>query len=191
MKPRGLKRCDIQEIDMKKVKIMVLLCSGLFLSACAPAILGGQASAPVVSNTALSPLHAKAGQTVYVQYTYPQTYLDVPDRHFDSLVIDFDSTNFVSGNVNSQETPAPWLSMTSKGLPATWQLSLADAAVRKEIVKTTTSGNAVDVRYYNRMRVVYKITVPTNASGAELAELQFKDDGSDIGTADMSIIVDK
>ncbi len=176
---------------MKKVKLVALLSSSLVLSACAPAILGGQASAPVVSNTALSPLHAKAGQTVYVQYTYPQTYLDVPDRHFDSLVIDFGSTNFVNGNVNSQETPAPWLSLTSKGLPATWQISIADAAVRKEIVKTSTSGYTTDVRYYNRMRVVYKVTLPADASGAELAELQFKDDGGDIGTADVSIIVDK
>ena len=176
---------------MKKMKLTALLFSSLVLSACAPAILGGQASAPVVSNTGLSPLHAKAGQTVYVQYTYPQTYLDVPDRHFDSLVIDFEATNFVSGNVNSQETPAPWLSLTSKGLPATWQISLADAAVRKEIVKTSTSGRTTDVRYYNRVRVVYKVTLPADARGAELAELQFKDDGNDIGSNFVSIVVDR
>lgn len=175
---------------MNTLKLVILLGFGVGLSACAPTVLGSQVNAPMVTSSRLSPIHAKAGQTLYVQYVYPRAVLDVADSRFNNLIIDFEDKS-VTGNVTSQEAPAPWLNMSVKELPADWQLTLVDAAVRKEIAKTTTSGSSINVRYYEQLRVVYKVTLPVGANGAEFAELQFKDEKTDIGEVPVSIIVDK
>lgn len=171
---------------MKKLKIAALLSLGLVFSACAPVVLGSQVYTPLVSASLISPVIARAGQTVYVQYSYPRGLLDVADSRFDSFNLSFDSRT-VSGDVSSQEIPAPWLTMTQKGLPAGWQISLADAAIRKEVLKTTMSNNSIDIRYVERLRVVYRVTVPAGASGSEFATLSFKDGSQEVGTIPLSI----
>ena len=173
---------------MKNMKFAVLLALGLTLSACAPAVLGNQVFAPVVVDSALSPVAAKAGQTLYVQYSYNRGVLDVADARFENLKISFDERT-TNGDVRSQETPAPWLNMTARGLPKTWEISLAAAAVRKEVLKTTYSSTSTDIRYVERIRVVYKILVPADASGHEMAMLTFRDGTAEVGDVPLMINV--
>ena len=167
---------------MKNMKIVVALSVSLLFASCAPAVMGSQYS-PYVATSALASAQATPGKTVYVQYDYSAGALAIPDAYFDNLIINFD-TRVTNGDVASPETPANWLSMTPDGLPADWQISIDRALVRKEIVKTTLGSSDINVRYYDRLRVVYKIILPANAAGTELAHLSFKDrtNGKDIGT---------
>ena len=173
---------------IKNLKLSAFLSLGLTLSACAPTILGSQIFTPVVSSSALTPVSVKAGQTVYVQYSYPRGALDVADARFDNLKISFDQ-RAANGDVTSQETPATWLNMTVMGLPSTWQVTLADAAIRKEVLGTTFSMSSTNIRYLERLRVVYKVTLPANASGREVALLKFMDGTREIGDVPLTINV--
>ena len=167
---------------MKKMKAVAVLGAGLLFVSCAPAVLGTQGT-PYIADSATSSAKGVAGKTVYVQYTYSRGVLDIPDRRFDDLQVNFDARD-VSGGVVSPETPASWLRMNVSGLPTDWQLTLADANLRKNVVKTSTGNNSIDIRYNEQLRLIYKITLPAGAKGVESARLAFadSDNGAALGT---------
>ncbi len=68
-------------------------------------------------------------------------------------------------------------------------MSLAQAAVRKGIVKTTTDDRSVEVLYYNQLRVTYKISVPNKFSSGKLLTASFTDNGKDIGSVSLYVSV--
>ncbi|WP_424950367.1 hypothetical protein [Deinococcus sp.] len=164
------------------MKPILLLSLGLTLSACAPAMLGRGTLNPLVSASNTAPVKVLPGETVYVQYTYPRGIFTISDERYAHIFV---STG--SGSVGSQESPAYWLGMSAEGLPAGWQVTLAEAAVRKEVVASTLQGDTISYRYYERVRVVYKITLPADARGSAFALLKFKDGGAEIGVAPLMI----
>ena len=108
--------------------------------------MGSQPYNPVIASSGLAPVLIAPGQTLYVNYTYPRSVLDISDTRFDVLKINFDSTT-MDGNVDSPEARADWLSMTPANLPEGWQISLANAWIRKQISKTTNSARDIRVQY--------------------------------------------
>ena len=168
---------------MKKMKLLCVLSAGLLFASCAPAVTGSQSFNPVVASSGTAPLQGQAGQTVYVQYTYPRSVFTIPDERYASLYIG------TSNGVSSSESHASWLSMTPTGLPEGWRISLADAALRKEVVSSALEGDMVRYRYYERVRVVYRVTLPAGASGRELGVLTFKDGNTTIGSVPLVITV--
>ena len=171
---------------MNNMKSALLLTLSVSLAACAPGVQGGQSYAPIVADSPRAGVKAKAGQTTYVQYSYDRDLLEISDGRFDSLKVNFNLRS-ASGDVNSPELAAIWLTMTAKGLPADWKISLNDAALRKEVVKTTTSATSTDIRYMERIRVIYKVTLPAGATGTQRAVLSFKDENTNVGDVDLSI----
>ncbi|ULH14345.1 hypothetical protein MF271_09820 [Deinococcus sp. KNUC1210] len=162
--------------------MIAILSTSLLFASCAPAVMGSQGS-PYIADSTTTAAKGIAGKTVYVQYIYNQSAFDIDDDRFDAVKIDFATYNQnTTGDVRSPENIAPWLGMKVSGLPAGWDVSLAQAWVRKNIVKTSTSNSSIDVRYYNQVRVIYKITLPVGAVGSEIAELSFTDNGKAVGS---------
>ncbi|WP_425145701.1 hypothetical protein [Deinococcus sp.] len=114
--------------------------------------------------------------------------MDIPDRRFENLQVNFEARD-VSGGVASPETDATWLRLSVSGLPAGWQLGLAQAVLRKNVVKTTNTNNGIDIRYTEQLRLVYKLTLPAGATGTQLAQLSFTDTetGADLGTVPLMV----
>ncbi|WP_189092045.1 hypothetical protein [Deinococcus ruber] len=161
---------------------LAIMSTSLLFASCAPAVMGSQ-GAPYVAASATAAAQGMAGQTVYVQYTYNASTFDIDESRFDDLKIDFDTYNQnITGDVRSPENAAPWLEMKPSGLPEGWQISLAQAWVRKNVVKTSTDTKSINVRYYDQVRVIYKITLPLGAVGNKLIELAFTDTGKNVGS---------
>jgi len=159
---------------MKQLHMPLLLTLGLTLAACAPTVRGVDNSSPLLATSAFSPAEVAAGKTTFVQYTYPQKYIGVDDSRFDTLNVDFDQRT-VTVIVNSAATAAPWLRLKVQDLPEGWGLELSKAEVVKEVVSTTNSEGYINIGYYPRIRVTYKVTAPT-ATRSGLARLQFLDE---------------
>ena len=145
------------------------------LAACAPATLGAGTLNPLVAATATTPAQVSPGQTVYVQYTYQAGELKIPESRYETLTLSFNSRPAAGGEVSSPRSPAGWLKMKATGLPAGWSVELADAYLTKAVSSSGLSGDTITVYYYNRVGVVYKVSAPANASGIEVASLQFSD----------------
>ena len=158
----------------------------LTLASCAPTIAGSQSYSPIMMSSAVLPVLATPGQTIFVQYTYPRSAFTIAKSRFDELKIDFRSTT-MNGNVASPEARAEWLNMTPVDLPDGWQISLVNAMIRKEIDKTETSSRDINVQYYERVTVTYKISVPTNAKSFASVTLNFKDGSTAAGEIPMFI----
>ncbi len=169
---------------MNKLHLAFAAALTVTLAACVPATVGVGTLNPLVAATVTTPAQAIAGQTVYVQYTYPKGYFTLSDRRFDLV-----SVGASSGTARTQESPAFWLAVTVTGLPAGWQVGIAEAAVRKEVISSALSGDMVGYRYYRQLRVVYRVTVPAGASGSEVALLKFKDGNDDMGEVPLVVTV--
>jgi hypothetical protein len=72
---------------MKNMRSAILLALGLMLSACAPATLGSQVLNPLIGGTGIERAKVQAGQTVYIQYTYPRSFFDLSDQRFVNPVL--------------------------------------------------------------------------------------------------------
>ncbi|WP_420593574.1 hypothetical protein [Deinococcus sp.] len=161
---------------MKKALLPLL---ALSLSACAPTVMGSQPYSPVVADTAISPVKVSPGQTVYIQYVYPRSVLDIK-KHFEALKINFDARN-VSNNVLSPEAKAEWLKLDTSEVPSNWQVSLASASIKKQIDSTSTDRLFTNVEYFEQLIVVYKVSAPADAKSFERLNLHFKDGQTDVG----------
>jgi len=164
------------ESDMKHLHLPLLLTLGLTLAACAPTVRGADTYAPLLATSAFSPAEVAVGKTTYVRYAYPQGYVGVSDERFDALTIDFDKRN-VTGDVSSSSIDAPWLKMNVKDAPNGWTVELARAELAKDIVRTTEKSASINVSYYDRVRVTYRITAAPGARSG-IAHLQFLDNGA-------------
>ncbi|ULH17673.1 hypothetical protein MF271_19875 (plasmid) [Deinococcus sp. KNUC1210] len=172
---------------MKNRMLMAGVVLSVVLASCAPAVMGSQ-GAPVVAESSTTPARGVAGTTVYVSYTYNRGALTLPDRYFDDLQVNFDARD-VAGGVMSPETPAPWLRMNARDLPADWQLTLVAAIVRKNVVKTSALQNGLNIQYTEQLRVIYKLTLPVGAAGQHRATLSFTDGdtGAQYGTIPLQV----
>jgi hypothetical protein len=169
------------------MKILKLVVASMLLSlvACAPAATGSQVSVPLVAASTLAPAPVKAGQTLYVQYTYPNATVGVSDDLFDDPDLPFEPVNAAAeraaaaqGYGRPSQRAAGWLSMKASGLPEGWQLTLVQAYLVKVPINASSTR-----RYYPQVQVVYRVTAPADARTLELARLQFFDHGRAVGTA--------
>lgn len=166
---------------MKNLKMTALLILSFGLSACAPTVMGAGTLNPVLVATAFTPAKVTPGQTVYVSYTYPASTLRIDDSRYASLILGI-SHGPSSGPIDSPRTPASWLSMKVTGLPEGWTVVLAEAYLVKAISTSSTAGDTVNVSYYQRVNVIYKITAPVTANKVEVADLQFYDGEKALGS---------
>jgi hypothetical protein len=79
--------------------------------------------------------------------------------------------------------------MKADNLPNDWKITLAEAAIRKEIVRDTVAGDTINLRYFERVRVIYRVTVPSGATGSALALLTFMDGAAEVGKIPLTISV--
>ncbi|ACO44840.1 hypothetical protein [Deinococcus deserti] len=144
------------------------------LGACAPAQTGG-ALTPEVLTTPLSVVKIQPGQTRYVQLIYPRSAISVNDKYFNDLRIDFDNVN--GGKVNSVEHHAGWLRLKASNLPQGVNVRLDRAAVMKETTRTEETRLQTTVSYYERVKVVLKVSADADARAVALrvAELTYSD----------------
>ena len=175
---------------MNKFKFLLIPTLMLALAGCAPAATGSQVSIPVVASSALSPVSLMPGQTVYVQYTYPNSLIDVPDARFDALKINFDAREN-NNEVLSPEAPAVWLNIKVSGLPAGWNVTLAQAYLVKQIGRTRNDSSGTEVRFSDQVRAIYKITAPLDAASVESATVSFYDGTAALGDVLMLMSVKK
>lgn len=139
----------------------------------------------------LSPIKIKSGETKYVQYMLPRDIIDVENRHFDALKINFRDKN--GSNVVSPESVAPWLTMKALNLPAGLNISLDSGYVIKQIANTSESysSNSIEteVRYREMVRVVLKVTADSTMDKTfKLVNLEFSD-GRTPSTVPVSVSV--
>lgn len=175
-------RCTIHINMMKNMKIALLLILDVTLAACAPATVGAGTLNPILAATATTPAQVASGQTVYVQYTYQAGALNIPESRYEALTLGFTFRPPAGGEVSSPRSPAGWLKMKATGLPVGWNVELADAYLTKAVSSSGLSGDTITVYYYNRVNVVYRVSAPANASGIEVASLQFSDGDRLLGT---------
>lgn len=167
------------------MKLVIAANLVLSLVACAPAVTGSQVSVPLVVASTLAPAPVKAGQTLYVQYTYPSDTVGVSDEMFDDADLPFERADAATekaaaarGYGRPTQRPAGGLSIKVSGLPEGWQVTLVQAYLVKVPIDTSATR-----RYYPQVQVVYRVTAPADARTLELARLQFFDHGRAIGTA--------
>jgi len=72
-------------------------------------------------------------------------------------------------------------------LPEGWGLELSKAEVVKEVVSTTNSEGYINIGYYPRIRVTYKVTAPT-ATRSGLARLQFLDEDKPLAAISLMLM---
>lgn len=166
----------------------LLLTLPLLLAACAPTQTGSRAVTPQVMASGASPVMLRPGQTVYVQYTYPRDVIKVNDQHFKDLKIDFD--NVGGQNVRSVEAYAGWLALKSAALPRGVTLSLSSASLVKEIVETTNTDRATQVRYYERVRVILKASAGADAPAVDDLFALTYSDGVDSSEVTLRVVVE-
>ncbi|WP_407569504.1 hypothetical protein [Deinococcus altitudinis] len=166
---------------MKNLKMAAVCVLSLGISACAPVVTGAGALSPVVVATAFTPAKVAPGQTVYASYTYSASMLNISDSRYASLILGVNRSSS-SGLIESPRTPANWLNMKVTGLPAGWNVALAEAYLVKAISDSTTAGDTVSVTYYQKVNVIYKITAPVDAKKVEVADLQYYDGEKAVGS---------
>jgi hypothetical protein len=166
---------------IKNLKIAAFFVLSFGLSACAPIVMGTGTLNPVVVATAFTPAKVIPGQTVYASYTYPASTLKIADSRYASLILGVNRGSS-SGLIESPRTPANWLNVKVTGLPVGWNVSLAEAYLVKAISDSTTAGDIVNVSYYQKVNIIYKITAPVNANKVEVADLQFYDGAKAVGS---------
>lgn len=170
------------------MKIKYLLPILVVLTACAPVPLGSSAANPkkITSLGLYDATVVAPGQTTYVAITYNASHLNVPDDLFDQEVpIDFENQNAI-GNVKSLEMPVNWISLKAPELPQGWKIDLARSVLIREIVKTTQTGSSINVRFYDRVKLVYAITAPNTR---EAKSLKFRIDTPKGGGDDIVLLV--
>lgn len=130
---------------------------------------------PQVMTSLSQPSRVEPGQTVYVQYTYPRSLIDVNDKYFDDLQIDFGDRG--GDNVRSVRAPAGWLTMVPADLPEGVSVSLVGASILKEIVSTRETATATQVRFREQVQVTLKVTAApgANTDDSDVATLVYSD----------------
>ena len=162
---------------MKKTLLPLL---ALSLSACAPTVMGSQPYSPVVAESASSPVKISPGQTMYVQYVYPRSVLDIADGRFEALAINFEARD-VKNDVVSPETKAEWLKLDDSDVPSNWKVSLSSASIKKQVNSTKADRLSTHVQYREQLILVYKVSAPADAKSFEQLTLHFKDGQTDVG----------
>ena len=132
---------------MKKGLLLIL---ALTLASCAPTIAGSQSYSPIVMSSAVLPVLATPGQTIYVQYTYPRSAFTIARSRFDDLKIDFGSTS-MNGNVASPEARAEWLKLDDSDVPSNWKVSLSSASIKKQVNSTKADRLSTHVQYREQL----------------------------------------
>lgn len=146
----------------------------MLLAGCAPSLTAG--ATPDVLVSPISTIVVKPGTTRYVEVLYPRSVIRVNEKFFTDLKIDFNDRNSL-GNVRSPETRATWLTMSAKDLPEGVSVALDRAFILKEVKETTNTSRETTVNYFEKIRVVYKITAQTGAPADDLAltRVEFSD----------------
>ena len=157
------------------MKKMLWLTPALLLASCAPSVTGGGAGQPQVMATPMTAIVIHPGETKYVQFNYSRNVVNVNEKYFNDLKVDFAD---VSGsNVSSPRAYAPWLKMTVKDtLPKGVNLALNSAYIVKDIRNTDNGDFKTTVSYYEVVRVILKVTADADATlGRDMVDVEYTD----------------
>lgn len=159
---------------MKALVLPATLLLTPLLGACAPTQTGGSLT-PELMSSPLATVRIHPGETRYVQFSYSRNMVKVNDQYFNDLRIDF--SNVSGQNVNSVEAHAGWLNLRASGLPRGVSVRLDRASVVKEVTHTDSTRLETSVNYYERVRVVLKVTASADAKPGdrEMADLTYSD----------------
>lgn len=171
------------------LRIFAILGAALTLGACAPTMTGS--GTPIQAASPLATLDVPAGRTIFVQYTYPAEYFGISKTDMDVTVpVDFNHRDAVD-QVQSPSRAVDWLKLDATDAPNGWNVFLANVAAEKTIARTDNMSTSIEVRYYNNLRVTYKIDVPSTAAGAQPILAQLPVRGKEVKAVPLMLNVKK
>lgn len=134
----------------------------LTLSACTPIARGAQADYPIEAPDSFSPVTVLPGQSLYVTVPYARSSIENDqeyDAYFDAIEFDYSAVRISTDKVPDAYRDAPWLTLKSVDAPAGITVALVKANIGRVVSQTKVNGTSVNVKYGERFRLQYKISV--------------------------------
>lgn len=132
------------------------------LTACTAMQRGDQENYPVELTSPYAAAPVLPGKTAFVQVTYPRTAFEDGselDRYYDQVTFDYSTVRSDGDKVPDPYIGASWIKLDSVDAPKGLSVVLVKSEIGRAVIKTRIVGGSVDVQYYDKVRLTYKVSV--------------------------------
>ena len=130
-----------------------LIFTALLLSGCAPSA-GTTGLSPIELADSDKIANIEAGKTSYVGVMHEANEFGFPQNEYDKLFdLDFDAAR-------DGEREVFWLQHKSSAVPTGWRANMHAVRAVRNIARTEKTDSNITVYYYNRVKIIYAISVP-------------------------------
>ena len=139
------------------MRILVgLIVATLLLTACAPSA-GTSGLSPIELSDSDKIASVEAGKTTYVAVMHYGNEFGFPKGAYDKL-FDLDFQGARDG-----EREVFWLQHKTSFVPDGWRANMHSVRAVRNIDRTDTTDSTITVYYFNRVKIIYAIQIPTDA----------------------------
>jgi hypothetical protein len=139
------------------MRILFSLIAALLFTACAPSA-GTSGLSPIELKDSNKIATVEAGKTVYVAVMHYGSEFGFPKSEYDKI-FDLDFQGARDG-----EREVFWLQHKSSVVPDGWRANMHAVRAVRNIDRTDKTDSTITVYYYNRVKIVYAIQIPADAT---------------------------